>query len=217
MKKVALTTFLFSILPSVAIAHHPLSGVPMETFMQGLLSGFGHPILGFDHLFFVSLVGISALYTGRAYTTPLLYIAAMLLGSVLMGFGFGLPAKEIFIGLSLITLGVFVLSGKALNLPAAFALFVVFGLFHGSAFGDAIAGEEGAIGEHVLIGYLIGLGVVQYVISVGSGFLMRRLCKTKNSAAVEPRLAGAMVAGIGLFLSLENAEEIVFEAMSWAT
>ena len=39
--------------PALALAHHPLGGLPMETFADGLLSGVGHPLLGFDHLFFV--------------------------------------------------------------------------------------------------------------------------------------------------------------------
>ena len=33
--------------PMGAFAHHPMSGLPMETFTHGLLSGIGHPILGF--------------------------------------------------------------------------------------------------------------------------------------------------------------------------
>ena len=56
---------------SPAYAHHPLGGMPMETFTHGLLSGIGHPILGFDHLFFVVIVGIAALFTGGPRTAPL--------------------------------------------------------------------------------------------------------------------------------------------------
>ena len=50
----------------------------MVTFGDGLLSGIGHPILGFDHLFFVALVGVAALYTGRRFAAPAAYIGAML-------------------------------------------------------------------------------------------------------------------------------------------
>ena len=34
-------------------AHHPLAGKEMTTFLDGLLSGLGHPILGIDHFFFI--------------------------------------------------------------------------------------------------------------------------------------------------------------------
>ena len=55
-----------------AMAHHPLGGLPMETLSHGLLSGIGHPVLGFDHLFFVAIFGIAALFT--LYLTPTLYL-----------------------------------------------------------------------------------------------------------------------------------------------
>ena len=37
--------FIMSAVP--AFAHHPLGGLPMETLTDGLLSGVGHPGLGF--------------------------------------------------------------------------------------------------------------------------------------------------------------------------
>lgn len=122
-----------SVLANPALAHHPLGGAPMETFNHGLLSGIGHPLLGFDHLFFVLAVGIAALYTGHRFLAPAGYIAAMLLGCLMMSLGVGLPAKEIIIGLSLLAVGGLVLSGRSLGMMPTVALFVVFGLFHGSA------------------------------------------------------------------------------------
>ena len=85
-----------------ALAHHPLGGMPMETFAHGVLSGIGHPLLGFDHLFFVLMVGVAALYTGHRFTAPAGYIVAMLAGCLMMSMGVAMPAKEIVIGLSLL-------------------------------------------------------------------------------------------------------------------
>ena len=42
--------FAFSLAALPALAHHPMGGTTPTTFMQGLLSGIGHPILGLDHL-----------------------------------------------------------------------------------------------------------------------------------------------------------------------
>jgi urease accessory protein len=194
---------------SPALAHHPLGGAPMTTFGQGLLSGVGHPILGFDHLFFILIVGIAALYTGKRFAAPAAYIAAMLVGCLMMSLGVTLPAKEIVIALSLLTVGGIVLSGRSLGLAPALGLFAVFGLFHGSAFGDSIAAQETAMGTQVLVGYLIGLGITQYAIAVGAGWAALKLWHATASTAIQPRLAGAMVAGVGMFLVLENAEGIL--------
>jgi urease accessory protein len=101
--------------PTLAFAHHPLGGMPMITFADGLLSGAGHSLLGFDHLFFVALVGFAAIYTKQRFISPMAYIVAMLFGCYAMSTGIGLPVKEVIIGLYLLTLGAVVLSGKALG------------------------------------------------------------------------------------------------------
>lgn len=203
--------------PGAALAHHPLGGMPMETFAHGLLSGIGHPLLGFDHLLFVALVGVAALFTGKRYAAPAAYIAAMLVGCFAMSMGVGLPAKEIVIGLSLLVLGGIVLSGTALRLVPALAIFAAFGLFHGSAFGDSMANQEAAAGTQVLVGYLLALGVVQYAIALLSGWFVGNVLNAVSAGSVQARLAGAVVAGAGLLLTLENAEGIVFSVLGWAS
>ncbi|CTQ49870.1 HupE/UreJ family protein [Jannaschia donghaensis] len=196
-----------------ALAHHPLGGLPMTSFSQGLLSGVGHPVLGFDHLFFVALMGIAAAYSGQALKGPLAYIAAMLAGCALMAAGVALPLAEVAIVASLVTLGALVASGRALSPTVATALFAGFGLFHGSAFGGALTGQEGALGGSVLAGYLIGLAAIQYAIAIGAGLLMRRVLSAPGAASINARLAGAMVAGVGIFLSLEILEGPIVAAL----
>jgi len=198
---------------SPALAHHPLNGAPMETFAHGALSGVGHPILGFDHLFFVAIMGIAALYTGHRATAPLAYIAAMLGGCALMYAGLPLPMAELMIVASLLVLGGVVLSGRALSLPVALTLFAAFGLFHGSAFGGSIAGQEGGVGGGVLAGYLLGLGVAQYLVALGAGLVAQKLLRATEASAINARLAGAMVAGVGVFLAFEAAEGPIVTAL----
>lgn len=203
--------------PTLAFAHHSLGGMPMVTFADGLLSGVGHPLLGFDHLFFVALVGIAAIYTKQRFTSPMVYIVAMLFGCYAISTGIGLPAKEVIIGLFLLTLGAVVLSDKALSLLPAIAIFAGFGLFHGSAFGDALASQEAGIDGQVLIGYLVGLSAIQYAIALGAGWLVAKVLGALTAQAIQARLAGAVVAGVGLFLTLENVEGIVFDLMGWTS
>lgn len=189
-----------------ALAHHPLGGLPMETLSHGLLSGIGHPVLGFDHLFFVIAVGVATLFTAHRVLAPAAYIAAMLLGCGLMAAGLNLPLKEAMIALSLLAVGAVVLSGRAPSLTVTLLLFAGFGLFHGSAFGDSLATGESAAGANVLIGYLAGLGAVQYLIALLAGQIALHGLKANRADAINARLIGAMVAGVGLFLCLEQIE-----------
>lgn len=196
-----------------ALAHHPLGGMPMETFAHGALSGVGHPLLGFDHLFFVLAVGVAALFTGRALTAPLAFIAAMIAGVFLATGGVQLPMVEPVIALSLVVLGGLVARGKALSAPVAMAVFAGLGVFHGWAFGGALTGQEGGAPAAVLVGYLLGLAAIQYAIAVGFGWVVSQVWNAKTADAISARLSGAVVAGVGAFLVLEVAEGAAFAAL----
>jgi len=204
MKKLLTASLALAATP--ALAHHPLGGMPMETFTHGVLSGVGHPVLGFDHLFFVIAMGIAAVFTAQRFTAPLAYIVAMLAGCGLMYAGVGLPLAETVIVISLLVMGGVVLSGRALTLAPALGLFAIFGLFHGSAFGGSIAGQEGGVGGAVLIGYLLGLGVIQYLIAIAAGWVTEKVLGATEATAINARLVGAAVAGVGVFLALEIVE-----------
>lgn len=216
MNRYLLATTVFAMSAAPAFAHHPLGGVPMETLTDGLLSGVGHPLLGFDHLFFVIAVGVAALYTGRTKLATAAYIGAMMIGCLMMSFGVGLPVKEFVIGMSLLVVGSIILSGRVMGLAPAVGLFAVFGLFHGSAFGDTLAAQEAGASTAVLVGYLIGLSLVQYGLALLAGFAVHNLLKATQATHIHARLAGAVVAGVGLFLTLENTEGLVLNMLGVA-
>ena len=167
----------------------------METFGQGLLSGIGHPVLGFDHLAFVLLAGVAAALARRALAGPVAYVAAMLVGTLAVALGAALPAVEVMVALSLLVLGGAVMSLRATGGMPVLAMLAGFGLFHGAAFGGSIAGVEAAAGAAVLPARWFWAG---------------------DARAVAPRLAGAVVAGMGLLLTLESAEAAVFAVLGWA-
>jgi len=52
MRWIAMTVLVPFFL-AAPFAHLPLAGMPLQTFAHGILPGVGHPLLGFDHLFFV--------------------------------------------------------------------------------------------------------------------------------------------------------------------
>jgi urease accessory protein len=213
MQKI-IVLMLLSLLTGPALAHHPLAGMPLTTFVHGLMSGFGHPILGFDHLFFVTSVGIIAIFTRHRILAPLTYIVAMLGGCLVTLLWTTVPATELMIALSLLVLGSMLLSGHRFSLPTILFAFAGFGLFHGAAFGLSLATQEAAFGIQVLMGYLLGLGVIQFAIALAAGLVCTMLWKVSHASAIQPRLAGAMVAGAGLYLTLEHFEGPLLRAIS---
>lgn len=189
-----------ALLATPAFAHHPLDGMPMETFVHGILSGFGHPILGVDHLFFIIAMGFAAGLSNIGWSGIAAYVASMLSGCLLVVLGGSLPAQEVLIFLSLIVIGSVVASQRDVPNLLLTATFGGFGLFHGAAYGGSIAGQEGSASLVVLVGYMLGLGVMQIGIASGAGLLATR------AQPITVRLGGAMVAGAGLFLLLEQIE-----------
>jgi len=208
-----LTGASLALIATPALAHHPLAGAPMETAWHGVLSGIGHPILGFDHLFFIIAVGIAATFTGRALTAPLGFVAGMLAGCFLVMGGVALPAVELVIAASLVIAGGILMAGRALSTTLCAALFGALGLFHGWAFGETIAGQEGGMGADVIGGYLAGLAVTQWALAVGAGWTATRLLGAAEAQAIPARLAGGLVAGAGAFLVLESLEGAAFSAL----
>ena len=59
-----------------AWAHHPLGGRLPANFWEGIISGFGHPVIGFDHLAFVIASGLIALKITGGVLIPLAFVIA---------------------------------------------------------------------------------------------------------------------------------------------
>ncbi len=195
-----------------ALAHHPLGGATPATFGEGLLSGIGHPILGFDHLAFVIAVGLIAatLRTRHALMMPLAYLGAMAGGLLLHVGGVMLPAAEWVIMLSVIVLGFLVARGRGLSPAALGGLFAVAGLFHGFAFAGAIIGAEAT----PIVAYVIGLVATQYAIALAAYGVVRFVASGQEGMSpVGVRVAGGVVAGVGLTFLLETVEGEVFGEM----
>jgi len=196
-----------------ALAHHPMGATTPDTLGQGLLSGLGHPIIGIDHLAFIVAVGIAAAFTPRAWLSPLAFVTATLVGCLLLLGGVVLPIAEFVISASVIVVGAAILSGRAIPASVYAALFAVAGLFHGFAYGESIVGAE----TTPLLAYLVGFVTVQYAIALGAAYAVRALVQAEPGRAggglwqaVGPRLAGAVVAGVGLAFFVEAIEGAVF-------
>jgi len=187
------------------LAHHVLDGDTPSNFFQGLLSGVAHPMIGVDHLAFLIAMGIAVAFMARSLVTPLVFVIGTIVGCLLSVAGVILPISEIAITASVVVVGAMVLSGHRFPAMLYIALFAAGGVFHGWAYGAAIVGAEAT----PLLAYLLGFACIQYVIAVFAGTVVRRVWHATDTRALHPRLAGALVAGIGLAFLIENIEGLI--------
>ena len=183
----------------LASAHHPMGGVTPSNFTEGFLSGIGHPIIGLDHFAFVIGVGLVALLLGRRFTMPLAFIGATIAGVAVHVASINLPAVETVIALSVLLIGGLVISGAKLPTLVFAGLFAIAGLFHGFAYGEAIFGAE----TTPLLAYFLGFAAIQYAIAVGVGYAVQGLADLTEKAMTNIRIAGGVVAGVGLVFVAE--------------
>jgi len=186
----ALSALVLSTAP--AFAHHMMGGAMPSTFGQGLLSGLGHPVIGPDHLAFLIAVGVAVGVGGLNLALPVLFVAASAIGVALHVNGMNFPGAELIVASSVVIVGVLIARGRELPLAAWGALFGLAGIAHGYAYGESIFGAE----PTPLGAYLLGLVVIQSAVAVGVAVLCRRSGATVSTFA--PRLAGAVVIGVGL-------------------
>ena len=195
---------------TLALAHHPMGGALPETFWHGLLSGIGHPVIGIDHLAFIIAAGVAAALAGPRVLLAAVYIAATIAGCLVTAAGgVTLPMMEVAIAASVLLVGGLLMAGTTVPASVFAVLFAIAGLYHGSAYAGAIVGAE----TTPLAAYLIGFGLVQFAIMVAAGWAAGRARAHAGRAALEPRLAGAVVAGVGLTFLVEHAERIMLPGM----
>lgn len=209
MKKFSLVLLTAGIFAHPAFAHHPLGGEVPQTMIHGLLSGIGHPIIGFDHLAFVLGVGLLAAFQKSRLVLPVSFVGGTALGTLLIVGGITLPVVEIMISLSVLLVGFMAMAGRQLKaVPAAMTAGFA-GLFHGWAYGEAVVGAEAT----PLVAYVLGFGVTQLAIACGAMAAASWVMKAEGARLPAPRFAGATVAGVGLTYLVEIAESLVFPAM----
>jgi urease accessory protein len=192
-----------------ALAHHPLGGMTPTSFTEGFLSGLGHPVIGFDHLAFVIAVGLIAAFHHNRVLMPAAFVAGTIGGAVLTLAAVTLPVAELVITGSVIVGGAVAMRGRVTDLRLAGGLAAGAGLFHGWAYGATIIGAE----PTPIFAYLAGFGLVQMAIALGVAALVHNIWKAFDAEALQPRLAGAVVAGVGVTYMVEIVEGVIFPAM----
>ncbi|GEP61239.1 HupE/UreJ family protein [Reyranella soli] len=185
-KRLGVLAIIMIVAAQPAWAHHVMGGKMPETFLQGLLSGFGHPVIGVDHLAAIVGVGILAAIAGRSAAVVLAFSVAVIAGVGLHLSKIDLPASELFVGLTTLLIGALVIARQSMGQGLALLLFAVAGLVHGYALGESIVGAE----PSPLVAYLLGLLIMQSAIGVSVYAAVRALARWPM------RTAGLTAAGV---------------------
>ncbi len=185
---------LLSLFASAAHAHHPLGGAMPETLINGLLSGFGHPVIGPDHLMFILALGVTATLTSTGLAIPLAFIAASTMGVLIHAANLLIPLAEPLVAATLLGVGAIFMTGRQLPNSIWLTVAVLSGIVHGYAFGEAIIGAERA----VIGAYLLGLAIVQFALAAGMAALARAVLQTDGFASYRLKAAGGALVAMGL-------------------
>jgi urease accessory protein len=178
---------LIALLPTDASAHI----VKGEAI--GFVSGFEHPISGFDHIIAMVAVGLWGAQLGQPaiWALPVTFPLVMAFGGFLGLIGVPLPGSEIGIALSGVCLGAAVLTEFRPPLWVAAVLVGTFGLFHGYAHGHELPPGQNAL--LYSIGFILATGLL-HATGIAIGLVHRW-----PWGQVALRGAGVVVLGGGLY------------------
>jgi urease accessory protein len=157
----------------------------------GFVSGFTHPILGWDHVVAMVAVGLWGAFLGAPaiWLLPIVFPLVMTLGAVLGILGVPLPAVETGIATSAVVLGLLILLAVRAPLWIAATLVGVFAVFHGYAHGAELPAAANAFAYAV--GFVIATGLL-HIIGIGFGQLSRW-----RAGTYVVRAGGAVVSLVG--------------------
>jgi urease accessory protein len=158
----------------------------------GFVTGFLHPILGWDHVAAMVAVGLWGAFLGppAIWLLPVTFPLVMALGGALGVAGVPIPGIEFGIAASALIIGVAVM--LALRPPLVVAAVVVgfFAIFHGHAHGTEMPTAASPLAYAA--GFVIGTGLL-HLAGVSLGLLAR-----SGAGALAVRGMGGLIALAGL-------------------
>ncbi len=181
---------------SPANAHHVMDGNLPTTFMQGLLSGLGHPVIGPDHFAFILAIGVAAAIVPAGMGLIAAFVAASTAG-VLIHVGAGSIAYvEVLVAASVVAAAAALAFGDSARSTTWLTLAAGAGIVHGMAFGETIVGAE----QGVLGGYLLGLGLVSAAIAAAVALAVNKVTATPAAQLRLARVSSFALAAFGAVL-----------------
>lgn len=185
-KKLGLVFVLFMLTQSVAWAHTSAGAI------GGFVSGFTHPLYGWDHVAAMVAVGILGAFLGRPaiWLLPVVFPLVMAFGGVLGILGVPLPGIEPGIALSSIVLGGLIVLAVRPPLWIATVLVAAFAIFHGYAHGTELPNAANPLAYSA--GFVLSTGML-HLLGIAIGELIRW-----PWGKVVARAAGGIIALTGI-------------------
>ena len=135
LKNCSAVIALFFVLISPVFAHADAASVT-----GGFMTGFMHPLLGWDHVAAMFAVGLWGVFLGRPaiWLLPVVFPLVMAFGGVLGLAGVPVPGIETGIAMSSIVLGLLIALAVKAPLWVAAVIVGAFAIFHGHAHGTEL-------------------------------------------------------------------------------
>jgi urease accessory protein len=158
----------------------------------GLLAGFMHPVLGWDHVAAMVAVGLWGAFLGAPaiWLLPIVFPLVMALGGAIAIAGVPLPGVETGIAASAVVLGIVVALGSRPPIWIAAWIVGAFAIFHGHAHGTELPAAADAVSY--AIGFVVGTGIL-HAIGITLG-----LATKWDLGKVAVRAVGGAIAVAGL-------------------
>lgn len=176
-------------LPVIAFAH--------GSHGNGVMSGFTHPIFGFDHAIAILGTGILA-YLHRPvrwYIAVLAFVGAMIVGGLC---GIGQEATlvvEKTIASSVLIIGILIILKERVNYNIVLGLLLIFGAFHGFAHGAEMDPANTAL--KYVTGYTLGALLVG-----AAGMLVAKGLNLMSNKPIIYTIVGAIISALGVMILL---------------
>lgn len=190
---IAIKTRLLALVLSMLLCSLPFSALAHtgEGAVGGFISGFLHPIFGWDHVIAMVAVGLWGAFLGMPamWVLPVVFPMVMALGGVLGILGIGIPGVETGIAASAIVLGGSVALAARPPLWIAAVIVGIFAIFHGHAHGTELPQAANPLAYSV--GFVLSTGLL-HLSGIAFGLLVRW-----PGGRVAVRAGGAIISVLG--------------------
>jgi len=162
----------------------------------GFISGFLHPLTGWDHLLAMVSVGLWGAILGRPLIValPVIFPSMMVVGAFLAMLNLPFPPVEIGIALSVLVLGAVIALAWQAPVWAACVIVAVFALFHGYAHGSELPSAADPVGYST--GFVLSTGLL-HLAGIAIGLVdSRTLAGIPGRTLI--RALGGLIAATGL-------------------
>ena len=190
LRLIAGLAMLASLSATCASAHE------VDAAGAGFVTGFLHPILGWDHVAAMVAVGLWGAFLGAPaiWVLPVAFPLVMAAGGALAIAGVPVPAVELGIAVSALVIGLMVALAQKPPLWTAALIVGFFALFHGHAHGAEMPTAANPMAYAV--GFVIGTGLL-HLGGVALGLLVG-----SQAGRMAVRGLGGVIAAAGLFFTV---------------